>query len=147
MSAFGVLVKKDTPGSSSAWLRSTFGHDTGLPIVLDISTFADGTNMDAEARFIPSGIPLGRITTPGNTGKHVYGPFDPGATDGRQTLAGFLKTDHEWPDGYTGDHHAALLQVAIIRQDELPYGYASVVTEAVAKASTGLVIIEYAKGA
>lgn len=146
MSAFGTLIRSDNATSSSAWLRSTFGHDTGLPILLDISTFEDGVNYDAKTRHIPSGIPLGRITSP-TSGRHVYGPYDATATDGRQTLAGFLKHDHEWPEGYTADHSAALLQVAIVRAPELPYGYGDVITEAVAKAATGLVIIEYAEGA
>ena len=147
MSTFGVLVKQDNAISSSAWLRSTFGHDTGLPIVLDITKFTDEVNMDAANRHIPSGIPLGRITDGGEVGEFVYGPFDSTATDGRQKLAGFLKHDHEWPEGYNGVHHAALLQVAIVRGTELPYDYEEVITEAVAAASTGLVILEYAKGA
>lgn len=67
------------------WLGSAHGTDVPVSVTLDVSKF------DAEDHypdgFIKSGIPLGKITA-----TSLYGPYDDTATDGRQTLVGFLFT-------------------------------------------------------
>lgn len=64
------------------WLQGQHGTGPGdnPSITLDISTFTAGTHYPNG--YIPSGTALAKITSSG-----LYGPFDPGASDGRQTPA------------------------------------------------------------
>lgn len=68
---------------NQSWLGSQHGVDTARSITLDTSTFTAGTHYPQG--FLLSGLPVGKITTSGK-----YGPYDDTATDGRQTLVGFL---------------------------------------------------------
>ncbi|WP_406324131.1 head decoration protein [Streptomyces niveus] len=67
------------------WLGSAHGTDAPVSITLDVSKFTAGTHYPDG--YIKSGIPLGKVTTGGK-----YGPYDDAASDGRQTLVGFLFT-------------------------------------------------------
>ena len=67
------------------WLGSAHGTDAPVSVTLDVSKFTKATHYPDG--YIKSGIPLGKITAGGK-----YGPYDDTATDGRQTLAGFLFT-------------------------------------------------------
>ncbi|MFG3014297.1 head decoration protein [Streptomyces cinerochromogenes] len=67
------------------WLGSAHGTDAPVSVTLDVSKFTAGTHYPDG--FIKSGIPLGKVTATG-----WYGPYDDAATDGRQTLVGFLFT-------------------------------------------------------
>ncbi|MFF9525352.1 head decoration protein [Streptomyces achromogenes] len=67
------------------WLGSAHGTDAPVSVTLDVSKFTAGTHYPDG--YIKSGIPLGKITATG-----LYGPYDDAATDGRQTLVGFLFT-------------------------------------------------------
>ncbi|MFD9442165.1 head decoration protein [Streptomyces sp. NPDC060001] len=67
------------------WLGSAHGTDAPVSATLDVSTFTAGTHYPDG--YIKSGIPLGKITA-----NSQYGPYDNAATDGRQTLVGFLFT-------------------------------------------------------
>lgn len=67
------------------WLGSAHGTDAPVSVTLDVSKFTKATHYPDG--YIKSGFPLGKITTGGK-----YGPYDDTATDGRQTLAGFLFT-------------------------------------------------------
>jgi hypothetical protein len=67
------------------WLGSAHGTDNPVNATLDVSKFTANTHYPAG--FIKSGIPLGKITA-----TSLYGPYDDTATDGRQTLVGFLFT-------------------------------------------------------
>lgn len=66
-----------------AWLRGPHGTEPGAnpSITLDIPAFA----ALHPKGFIPSGILVGKITA-----TNKYGPYDPDATDGSETAAGFL---------------------------------------------------------
>ncbi|MEU3986189.1 head decoration protein [Streptomyces sp. NPDC026672] len=70
------------------WLQGAHGTDIALSVTLDVSKFTAGTHYPDG--YIKSGIPLGKITTGGK-----YGPYDDAASDGRQTLVGFLFTGVE----------------------------------------------------
>ena len=70
---------------NQTWLGSAHGTDAARSITLDKSTFTSGTHYPNG--YLLSGIGLGKITA---TGK--YGPYDNAASDGTQTLAGFLFT-------------------------------------------------------
>lgn len=67
------------------WLWGTHGTGPGdnPSITLDVSTFTAATHYPNS--YIPSGVVLGKITASGK-----YGPFESGATDGRQTAVGHL---------------------------------------------------------
>ncbi|KDQ65689.1 head decoration protein [Streptomyces sp. NTK 937] len=67
------------------WLGSAHGTDAPVSVTLDISKFTKATHYPDG--YIKSGIPLGKVTTGGK-----YGPYDDAASDGRQTLVGFLFT-------------------------------------------------------
>ncbi|MYY03053.1 MULTISPECIES: head decoration protein [unclassified Streptomyces] len=67
------------------WLGSAHGTDAPVSITLDVSKFTKATHYPDG--YLKSGIPLGKVTTGGK-----YGPYDDAASDGRQTLAGFLFT-------------------------------------------------------
>ncbi|MGV9546865.1 head decoration protein [Streptomyces ardesiacus] len=67
------------------WLGSAHGTDVPVSVTLDVSKFNSATHYPDG--FIKSGVPLGRITATG-----LYGPYSDTATDGRETLAGFLFT-------------------------------------------------------
>lgn len=67
------------------WLGSAHGTDAPVSVSLDVSKFTKATHYPDG--YIRSGTPLGKVTTGGK-----YGPYDDAASDGRQTLAGFLFT-------------------------------------------------------
>jgi hypothetical protein len=66
-----------------SWLASEHGTSNARTVTLDISTFVAGTHYPNG--FLPSGMPLGKITASGK-----YGLYDNAAVDGRQTLVGHL---------------------------------------------------------
>ncbi|WP_262391504.1 head decoration protein [Nocardiopsis sp. CNR-923] len=68
-----------------SWLGSAHGTNMARSITLDTSMFTAGTHYPDG--YFPSGLALGRITASG-----LYGPYDDGAIDGRETLSGFLFT-------------------------------------------------------
>jgi hypothetical protein len=98
-----------------SWLGSAHGTDATETISLDTSTFTAGTHYPNG--YFRSGIPLGRITA---TDK--YGPYDNAATDGRQTLVGFLYAAVAAPTDNTVDPSAAMLTHGKVRTSRLPLG-------------------------
>ena len=68
-----------------SWLRGPHGTDPGAnpnaTVLFELFTEAD----HYPNGYIPSGIVVGKVTATG-----VYGPYDPSASDGRETAAGFL---------------------------------------------------------
>jgi hypothetical protein len=70
------------------WLAGDHGTDIALSVTLDVTKFTAGTHYPDG--YIKSGIPLGKITAGGK-----YGLYDDAASDGRQTLVGFLFTSVE----------------------------------------------------
>lgn len=70
---------------SRGWLWGPHGTEPGTnpSITLDLTLFTAGTHYPNG--YIPSGIVLGKVTATG-----LYGPYDSGASDGRQTAAGLL---------------------------------------------------------
>jgi hypothetical protein len=98
MSALGVFTDNlSAPQDDQSWLvnRITDGVQS---VTLDVSTFTAGEDKyfasfgdDDTTGYVKSGIPLARITTGEHTGE--YGPYDPAATDGRNTaIEGVLES-------------------------------------------------------
>lgn len=109
----GIFSETVIAGNKLSWLYSTHGLDTAVPVTLDGSAFT-GTFTDGR---VPSGMPLGKITSGG-----LYAPYDNAASDGTQTLVGFLIADTQviGRGGTTNDVQGAMLLHGIIREANLP---------------------------
>ncbi|MGW0468346.1 head decoration protein [Streptomyces sp. NPDC003027] len=94
------------------WLGSAHGTDAPVGATLDVTTFTAGTHYPSG--YLKSGIPLGKITASGK-----YGPYSDGATDGRQTLVGFLFTGVDVKAGATTVVGSMLIH-CFIREAKLP---------------------------
>lgn len=116
-----LSVRRDGPYAPEnfSWLGSRHGVDatdtiTLVPALFSAKPFyANG--------FIPGGVALGKITAVGAT-QNSYGPYDDTATDGRQTLAGFLVTTKSIKGGATRIG-GALLSHGKVRLSMLPTGH------------------------
>lgn len=101
-----------------SWKASAHGSDSAQTITLDVSTFTAETHFPDG--FIPSGVTLGKITSGGQTGK--YGPYDNGASDGRQTMVGHLDQAVKVTSG-GADVAAPLFWHGGVRENRLPTGH------------------------
>ncbi|MYT26599.1 head decoration protein [Streptomyces sp. SID7760] len=100
-------------GDDQSWLGSEHGTQATETVVLDTSLFTANTHYPDG--FFKSGIPLGMVTTGGK-----YGPYDNAASDGRQTLVGFLFAAVPAPSVNTLDPAAAMLTHGKVRESRLP---------------------------
>jgi len=98
-----------------SWLGSEHGTQATESVTLDTSTFNPATHYPNG--YFRSGIPLGKITAGGK-----YGPYDNAATDGRETLVGFLFAAVKAPADNTVDVGAALFVHGKVRSARLPLG-------------------------
>ncbi|GGQ81258.1 head decoration protein [Streptomyces flaveolus] len=96
-----------------SWLGSEHGTQATEPVTLDTSTFTAGTHYPNG--YFRSGIPLGQITAGGK-----FGPYDGAATDGRETLVGFLYAAVQAPASNTVDVAGAMLVHGKVRASRLP---------------------------
>lgn len=95
-----------------SWLGSAHGLDSTEPVTLLISAFTAGTHYPKG--FLPGGLPLGKITASGK-----YGPYDNAATDGRETLVGFLVGPRQVTAGQV-NAGGAILTHGKVREARLP---------------------------
>lgn len=112
-----------------SWLGSEHGTSSARSITLDKSAFNSGTHYPDG--YFKSGIPLGRITASG-----LYGPYTSGATNGTQTLAGFLFTAVPVRTSADVDPVGAMLDHGRVVEARLP-----VPVDAAGKTSVGTRII------
>lgn len=96
-----------------SWLGSEHGTGTARSITLDTSAFTAATHYPGG--YFLSGLPLGKITA---TGK--YAPYNGDATDGTETLAGFLLSAVRAPADTTVDPQGALLIHGVVVESKLP---------------------------
>lgn len=96
-----------------SWLGSEHGTQATEPVTLDTSTFTAGTHYPDG--YFKSGLPLGKITA---TGK--YGLYNGAATDGTETLVGFLFAAVKAPASNTVDVAGAMLVHGKVRTSRLP---------------------------
>ncbi|MFI2213039.1 head decoration protein [Streptomyces sp. NPDC020141] len=99
------------------WLGSAHGTDVPVSVTLDVAKFTAGTHYPDG--YIRSGIPLGKVTA-----TSLYGPYDDAATDGRQTLAGFLFTAQDVNARRVASTKVvgSMLWHGAIRESKLPTG-------------------------
>jgi hypothetical protein len=109
-----LSLRTETFGmDDQSWLGSEHGTQATESITLDTSTFVAATHYPAG--YFKSGLPLGRITAGGK-----YGPYDNAASDGRETLVGFLFAAVKAPAATTTDVGAALFVHGKVRESRLP---------------------------
>lgn len=106
-----ISVRTESFGvDDQTWLGSAHGTSNARTVTLDLSAFTEGTHYPNG--YFPSGLPLGEITASG-----LFGPYDNGALDGRETLAGFLLVAI---DANTGDVVGALFEHGRVIEANLP---------------------------
>ena len=109
-----LSIKTETFGQDDqSWLGSAHGTDNARSITLDTSAFTPGTHFPGG--YFLSGLPLGRITA-----TRLFGPYDDAATDGRNTLVGFLLTAVRAPTVSATDVQGALLDHGRVIEARLP---------------------------
>jgi hypothetical protein len=109
-----LSIRSETFGADDqTWLGSAHGTSSARSITLDTSAFTAGTHYPDG--FFKSGLPLGKITA---TGK--YAPYSNAASDGTETLVGFLLSPIKAPAATTTDVVGALLIHGIIVEAKLP---------------------------
>lgn len=96
-----------------SWLGDAHGTETARSITLDLTTFTAGTHYPQG--FLRSGIPLGKITA-----SNKYGLYSNAASDGRETLAGFLFTGLKVPANPATPIAGALLLHCFVLESKLP---------------------------
>lgn len=109
-----ISVRSETfGGDDQSWLGSAHGTSSGRTVTLSKAAgFVAGTHYPNG--YLPSGTKLGRITASGK-----YGLYDDAASDGRQTLAGFLLTPVSVTAG--ADLVAALFEHGAVVEANLPF--------------------------
>lgn len=115
-----LSIRTETFGADDqSWLGSAHGTDMARSVTLDVSLFTAGTHYPDG--YFKSGTPLAVVTSTaqgGEVGK--YGPYNDTATDGRQTLVGFLLSPLDAPSVNTTDVVGALLDHGRIVEARLP---------------------------
>lgn len=104
-----------------SWLGSRDGVEFAHSVTLNTSLFTANTHYPNG--FFPSGLPLGRVTATG-----LVGPYESGATDGRQTLIGFLLFSLRTPKDGTSNVVGAALERGRVRTDRLPVAFTAPTT-------------------
>lgn len=98
---------------NQSWLGGPHGvGDTNVTVTLDKSAFTANTHYPNG--YFPSGLPLGKITASGK-----YGPYSNAASDGTETLVGFLVNDVKAPTADT-DPVGAMLMHGRVVESKLP---------------------------
>ncbi|SFK73255.1 head decoration protein [Streptomyces pini] len=109
-----LRLRTETFGADDqSWLGSEHGTQATESVTLDTSTFTAATHYPDG--YFKSGLPLGRITA---TGK--YGLYNGAATDGTETLVGFLYAAVAAPTDNTVDVAGAMLTHGKVRSSRLP---------------------------
>jgi hypothetical protein len=95
------LTTEDFQNENHSWLGSARGTNSTRSGTLVLDSFTAGTHFPNG--FLPSGLALGRFTSGPNFDAAVetFGPYTGGATNGLQTLAGFLYMSLRVPPGMT----------------------------------------------
>lgn len=101
-----LSVKTDLIGQDKqSWLGSAAGTSNARSVVLVTASFTANTHYPDG--YFRSGTPIAKYTSGGNSG--LYGPYTAGASDGTQTLAGFLLTPTKAPSSTSTNVVGALL--------------------------------------
>ena len=111
-----LTVRTDAIGADDqSWMGSRHGTNNARTVTLAKAAFTANTHYPQG--FLRSGTPLGKYATGPNAG--LYGPYTTGATDGTQTLAGFLLTPQSVTTG-AGNIVAPLMDHGRVIDAKLP---------------------------
>lgn len=114
MSDIAKYTVREVFSDNTKWILQDISKQAGrLNVTLDIAKFTKNTHYPKG--FIPSGVPLGKVTA---TGK--YGPYDNTANDGREVCQGFLFAFTNVRDGQEVSACAIWVGPGIIDESELP---------------------------
>ena len=100
-------------GEDRSWTIGEHGFDASLNAPLDFTKFTGANFTDG---YIKSGCVVGKITASGK-----YGPYEPGASDGRQTAVGMLFNTTKIPANTAQVASDAILVHFVCRTARLPY--------------------------
>lgn len=128
LTTYGVQVE------NRAWLWGSHGTEPGAnpSISLNLATFTAGTHYPNG--FIPSGCVLGLIDA-----DDTYGPYDPAATDGRQTARGLLFSSVAVSDGKIISPDEALFVHGFVKPALLPFQTGAGALDDAARADLNLI--------
>ncbi|AMS02576.1 head decoration [Gordonia phage Yvonnetastic] len=116
MTDIAPFVVKEVYSDHQRWIYQDISHQEGrINVTLDLSKFTANTHYPKG--FLPSGIPLGKVTATG-----LYGPYDNGASDGREKCEGFLYAFRPVRQGQERTSVALWVGPGIIKEGELPLG-------------------------
>lgn len=112
MTENAVEVVGDYVAENRAWLAGPHGVEAGTTpsVTLDLSKFNDAKFNDV----VKSGCVLGKVTASG-----LFGPYDPAASDGRETAVGLLINSFSKANK-SGRFNARVIH-AFINESKLPY--------------------------
>lgn len=123
-------------GDDQSWLGSRRGTETPQTCTIVTSTLTANTHYPNG--YVLSGMPLGKFTSGGNIGK--FGLLNTAASDGSQTLWGYLLTAQEVLDP-TQNITASLIEYGRIKLYNLPSIYSSLITSGVQSANPRFVYV------
>lgn len=123
MNDFQPYSYTDAVTADRPWLASLVGVQDTNTITLDLSKFTKDTHYVVSANpalqgrnVMKSGIPLGKVTASG-----LYAPYKSSASDGTETLVGFLVSQISFnPTSTKAMRRAALARRDLPRQDPGP---------------------------
>lgn len=108
-----VRTSAEYGGEDRSWTIGEHGFDASLNAPLDFATFTGANFADG---YIKSGCVVGEITASGK-----YGPYEPGASDGRETAVGMLVNTTKIPANTAQVASDAILVHFVCRTSRLPY--------------------------
>ncbi len=107
-----LSLKTEVYGAEDqSWLGSEHGTDSARTVTLSPEHIPTSNRHV----WIPSGLPLGRVTATG-----LYGQYDPEAENGLEVLAGFLLSSLPGPKSSDQPIIGALFEHGKVRPDRLP---------------------------
>ena len=94
---------KSWQADDQTWKAAAHGTDLARSISVDAALFTPATH--APNGFLPSGLPVAKVTATG-----LYGPYTAGGAGGLQTFAGLLEVNTPLPTPNTGAVGTALFE-------------------------------------
>ncbi len=108
-----TVRSKSWQADDQSWKAAAHGTDLARSISVDAAAFTPATH--APNGFLPSGLPVAKITASG-----LYGPYTTGGAGGLGTLAGFLEVNTVLPSPNTGAVGTAMFEHGRVVKANVP---------------------------